>query len=223
MVLAPKPFSTKTAKAAFISRAGVRLQADALRDVSSSRLCPQNLRYQNMCQPVLLWLVPNGTYAQCPDQFWRRWNILVPRRESKFTRLLSAINLAWEATASAADLNVESFGAEDAKREINVALFDKPELFPKAPFASQRLSAGGGKVVAIFHDVPRESYAVSAFLDKNANGGLLGLPTERYCFSREAIGRRPAPALDDAWIALGDEPQTIVITLRQGSRPYGST
>ena len=140
------------------------------------------------------------------------------RRGSKLTWLLCWMIAMSPAMASAAELIVEIVGAEADKGEIIVALFDKPELFPKTPFLNRRLSIGSGKVFVTFHDVPIGSYAVSAFLDENANGimdrNLLGLPTERFAFSRNAVGRRAAPAFEDAKVLLGDERKTIVLTLR---------
>jgi uncharacterized protein (DUF2141 family) len=140
------------------------------------------------------------------------------RSGSKFAWLLGAIILAWPPTAFAGELSVEIVGAEGPKGEVYVALFDKPELFPKTPLVTKRALAEGGKVVAIFRDVPAGAYAASAFLDENANSvldrNLMGLPTERFGFSRGAVGRRGAPPFEEARISLGDERQTIVITLR---------
>ena len=120
--------------------------------------------------------------------------------------------------AAAAELTVEIAGVDAGKGEIIVALFDRPELFPNTPFLSQRRPAGSGKVVVVFNDVPVGSYAASAFLDENGNGridrNLIGLPIERYGFSRNAVGRRAAPAFEDAKIVLGDERQSIILILR---------
>jgi uncharacterized protein (DUF2141 family) len=132
--------------------------------------------------------------------------------------ILTVAILIGPTLAAAAELQVEIVGTESGTGTINVGLFSRPEEFPKTPIVGQRLPAEAGKVVAIFRDLAPGPYAVSAFLDQNANNildrNLLGVPTERYGFSRDAMGRMGPPAFDDAKIMLGPEGQTITITLR---------
>src|ERR1700730_6923942 len=133
---------------------------------------PRFFRGPGWDQAVLSCLLPDGASACALVTFSQGWSIHMLRSGSKFAWLLGAIILAWPPTAFAGELSVEIVGAEGPKGEIYVALFDKPELFPKTPLVTKRALAEGGKVVAIFRDVPAGAYAASAFLDENANSVL---------------------------------------------------
>ena len=119
--------------------------------------------------------------------------------------------------ASAADLQVEVVGAGSSKGFVNAGLFNQPEQFPKTILKGERAPADPNKTILVFRDLPPGNYAVSAFHDENGNGvldkNLLGQPTERFGFSRDAKGRLGPPSYDDAKITLGTENQTITITL----------
>ena len=66
--------------------------------------------------------------------------------------------------------------------------------------------------------LPDGDYAVSAFLDENANmkldANLFGLPTEPYGFSRDARALAGPPAFADAAIRLDASTARQTITLK---------
>jgi uncharacterized protein (DUF2141 family) len=64
------------------------------------------------------------------------------------------------------------------------------------------VSIRGRTAVCVFRNVPRGTYAISAFHDENRNGKLdmsaFGWPSEDYCMTRGARGRIKAPSFDAA-------------------------
>ena len=133
-----------------------------------------------------------------------------------FSRL-SALFLILAATpALATDVKVEIHGAASTRGSVLVALFDGPAQFPGKPDNGLKLSAAG-PLVAVFHNVKPGTYAISAFHDENDNGvldaNLLGMPTERYGFSRDAVGNMGPPKFDAASFVVGKDDQTLVVTL----------
>jgi len=72
-------------------------------------------------------------------------------------------------------------------------------------------------VIVPLENLP-EQFAVAAYHDKNGNGVLdlnvLGIPTERYGFSRNARGFTGAPRFSDAVISRPTSEQSIEIVLQ---------
>ena len=122
------------------------------------------------------------------------------------------------ASAAAADLQVEVRGLAGETGTVNVGLFDRAASFPKQTVAGERVPAATKPAVVVFRNLAPGEYAVSAFHDANSNGtldkNLLGMPTEKYGFSRDAAGNMGPPSFDAAKITFGTENQTIVINLR---------
>ena len=80
-----------------------------------------------------------------------------------------------------------------------------------APFGCA-VAAGAGR------PLPPGTWAVLSFQDENDNGKLdrnvLGIPKERYAFSRDARGRFGPPSFEDAAFVLRDEKAVSHIKLR---------
>jgi uncharacterized protein (DUF2141 family) len=133
------------------------------------------------------------------------------------TRLAALAILLLEAPTQAADITFEIKGAASAKGDILIAFFDSPATFLGKPAQGIKIPATTTPAVAVLHDVKPGMYAVSAFHDENANGtldkNLLGLPIEKYGFSRDAAGRMSTPSFEAASFAVGADNQTIVINL----------
>ena len=140
------------------------------------------------------------------------------RSMTKMPRLFTAFLLMAPTLGFSADLKVEISDAKFGSGEINVGLFSNAASFPKSPVVGQRVAAVDGKAVAIFRNLAPGMYALSAFLDENANGALdrnvLGMPTERYGFSRDALGTMGPPNFDVAQFKFESEDQTQKIQLR---------
>ena len=134
---------------------------------------------------------------------------------------LSIIALAVAASAiqvaSAAELNIHVTGIDKTDGNILVALYDQ-STFLKKPLKGLRISAAEKSVSATFADLPDGEYAVSAVHDENANGrmdsNLMGIPTEKWGFSNDAVGTMGPPQFADARFVIKGENKSLVITLR---------
>lgn len=134
----------------------------------------------------------------------------------KFAAALCGLSLASD--VAAADLTVEVRGLANERGTVNVALFDKAENFTKTALVGESAPATLKPAVLVFRNVAPGSYALAAFHDANSNGKLdtnmLGLPTEKYGFSRDAMGAFGPPRFDAAKITVGKDNLSIIINLR---------
>ena len=114
------------------------------------------------------------------------------------------------------ELIVSVIGAEEAKGELFVALFDSAQRFPDgAPVNAQSKPWNGGDVEVRFGNIPAGTYAIAAFVDtdenENLSKNLFGIPTEPYGFSGDAgFGQ---PDYSDVVIEKGAEDASIQILL----------
>jgi uncharacterized protein (DUF2141 family) len=119
-------------------------------------------------------------------------------------RLVSVVaTLGIAASAHAADLTVEVLNPRSTQGTVGATLFSAAAGWLKtdqAVQATQQPSAS--KVTLVFRNVPPGRYALSVMHDENGNGkldtNLIGIPTERYGFSRDAASRMGPPSFDDA-------------------------
>jgi uncharacterized protein (DUF2141 family) len=133
-------------------------------------------------------------------------------------RTLGFVALLAAGPALAADLKVEIRNPNADKGSIRVGLFDDPAHFVATPAQGVMISAAQRPLVAVFHDLKPGTYAISAFQDETGSGvltkNLLGVPTERYGFSRDATGRLGPPSFEAASFVVGAQDQTVVVNLR---------
>ena len=104
--------------------------------------------------------------------------------------------------ALALDLTVEMEGIDPAKGPVMLGLFDRADLFDRAPdtqgqaLVALRVVAGGGRVSVALTGLPPGRYAAAAYQDTDRDGklatNLLGMPTEPYGFSAPAAVGRPS-------------------------------
>ena len=131
--------------------------------------------------------------------------------------LLLAAGLCAAGLASSAAIEVRVQGVTGAKGTVRVAICDKATFLKDCPYAASAPAQEGETVVTV-NDVPPGTWAVLSFQDENDNGKLdrnvLGIPKERYAFSREARGRFGPPSFADAAFVLRDEKAVSHIKLR---------
>ncbi len=131
----------------------------------------------------------------------------------------AAIAAALPDAVTAADLKVVLNNFRGSGGTAYVALYDKAELFPKDGKNNygQFFPVTGATGTVIFLGLKPGRYAVSAYHDENNNGhldtNLLGMPVERYGFSRDAAGSSGPPIFDDAAVDV-EEDSVITINLR---------
>lgn len=131
--------------------------------------------------------------------------------------LIGAAALAAAGASWAADLRVEVAHTEQAP--VYLALYDDAASFKlRDGFRLAVVKRWETQPSVAFTDLPAGRYAVAVFQDLNGNGeldtNLLGIPTEPYGFSRNAMGNMGPPSFAAAAIALDGQNQAITIELR---------
>lgn len=132
--------------------------------------------------------------------------------------LIATTALATAGAASANDLTIEIQGVTDAKGSVYVALYDKSDNWMKRAVKAQGALATTGKTVIVFKDLPEGEYAFSAFHDidgdKKMGRNAMGMPTEPWGFSKDAMGMFGPPSFDDAKVKVPAGGTTTVMTLK---------
>lgn len=137
-----------------------------------------------------------------------------------FVALTALSLMAAASRAFAADLTVTVEGARSAEGPVMFALYDSADGFGSSDrrlHAQMAPAAQPGGATAVFRGLPAGRYALAVFHDANGNGkldrNLLGMPTEAYGFSNNAMGVASAPSFEQAAVELGSD-RAITIKLR---------
>ena len=121
--------------------------------------------------------------------------------------IVAALSVA-SAVATAHDLRVEVLNARSSNGYVAAAVYADGKAWLQDGQSVQvaRVQAAD-KSVLLFANLPAGRYAVSVFHDENGNGKLdknvMGIPTERYGFSRDARGTMGPPSFADAAVDVG--------------------
>lgn len=122
------------------------------------------------------------------------------------------------AAAQAGDLAIRIDNVKSAEGSIMVALFDSADTFLKRPAKVARVPASAGTVNVLIEDVPEGEFGFSLFHDANGNGkmdrNLVGIPTEDYAFSNNALGNMGPPSFAQAKFAIPAAGAATSISLR---------
>lgn len=131
--------------------------------------------------------------------------------------LLTAFIVSAGAT-SANELTIEIQGVTEAKGSVYVALYDKADTWMKKAIKAQGTVATTGKTVIVFKDLPEGDYAFSAFHDvdgdKKMARNAMGMPTEPWGFSKDAMGMFGPPSFDEAKVKVPAGGAVTVMTLK---------
>lgn len=119
-------------------------------------------------------------------------------------------------TAGAADLTIHIDDVKAAGGKIEVALYNSAGTFMKNAVASGHTPADAASTV-VLKDLPEGEYAFAVFHDANSNDKLdknmLGVPTEDYAFSNNALGKMGPPSFDQARFTLPAAGATLRVSL----------
>lgn len=130
---------------------------------------------------------------------------------------LCATLLLTAGTAAAASIEVRVQGVAGGKGKVLVAVCDKTTFLKDCAYSGSAPALEGETIVTV-DNVPTGSWAVLSYQDENDNGKLdrnvLGIPKERYAFSRDARGRFGPPSFEDAAFVLREEKAVSYIKLR---------
>lgn len=135
------------------------------------------------------------------------------------------------APAHAAELRLTISGVHSDGGELLIGLYDNAGGFVSAIANATKngLMVDSGRLVGVsmraksdsqstvFTQLPPGRYAVVVVHDENDNGlldaNVLGVPTEGYCFSRDAQGIFSAPSFDAAAVTVGDADVSATVSL----------
>lgn len=138
------------------------------------------------------------------------------------SRLFLAVLFTATATAAlpcyAADLTIRVEGVASAAGDIKVAIYNSADTFLSKPVHGVAAPAHQGTVELKVPGLPAGDYAFAVYHDADNNGkmdrNMMGIPTEDYAFSNNAMGKRGAPRYEDARIALPEGGATATVNLR---------
>lgn len=119
--------------------------------------------------------------------------------------------------AAAADLTVQVDDVKAAEGNIMVAVYTADGFLKKHVKASSAAADMAGNKI-VFADLPEGDYAVAVYHDANSNGkmdsNLLGIPTEDYGFSNNAVGKFGPPKFDAAKVTVPATGATLRVSLK---------
>ncbi len=133
---------------------------------------------------------------------------------------LDAGTIAVDAGAPAPTMQVEISGVKNAKGHVLLAIYRAQDRFSEAgqtAFRKERVAASAGTLMVEVKDLPAGTYALALIHDENDNlkidTGLFGIPTEGFCFSKNAMGLFGPPTFKDAAVshAVGSGVQKLVL------------
>ena len=120
--------------------------------------------------------------------------------------------------AGAADLTIEIEDVKNADGALMVALYASEDTFLKQPAKATGTRATAGTSKIVFKDMPEGEYAFAVYHDANGNGkmdkNLIGIPTEDYAFSNNALGKMGPPKFAAAKFAVPAAGATVRVSLK---------
>lgn len=123
--------------------------------------------------------------------------------------------------ALAGDLAVTVGNTYEVLGDIRIAIYDSPDAFeadgPPVAAMVMRLSQPQARMTV--GPLPQGRYAVRVFQDINRNGkidrNMLGIPSEPFGFSNDAMGSMGPPSFDQAAVTVGEGTTGIAIRLNR--------
>ena len=112
-------------------------------------------------------------------------------------------------------------GFASTEGQLMVALYNTQEEFmSEKPYKGSIMKISANEELVRFEDVPYGDYAVAAIHDINGDGKLdknmLGIPTEGYGFSNNALGKYGPPEWIKASFVFDERDEARIINLEYG-------
>jgi uncharacterized protein (DUF2141 family) len=99
-----------------------------------------------------------------------------------------------------------------------LAVYNSAGSFMQSAVVSASIAAAKSDNTAVFKNLPAGEYAFAVYHDANSNGkmdrNLLGIPSEDYAFSNNALGKMGPPSFEQARFSLPDAGATVRVSLR---------
>ena len=138
--------------------------------------------------------------------------------QARIATFLFSAALAATRFAGAADLTIQVDDVKSADGMLMVAVYNSADSFPAKPFSVANTPAVAGSTSIVVKDLPPGDYAFALYHDANDNGKLdrnaVGVPTEDYAFSNNAIGKHGTPDFEAARITLPAAGAVARVSLR---------
>jgi uncharacterized protein (DUF2141 family) len=136
----------------------------------------------------------------------------------KLIDILCGALLLAASQAGAADLTIHVDDLKAAGGRIEVALYTSAGTFLKTAAGAAGAAASLPANTVVLNDLPAGEYAFAVFHDANSNGkldrNLIGIPTEDYAFSNNALGKMGPPTFEQACFSLPAAGATMRVSLR---------
>lgn len=133
--------------------------------------------------------------------------------KTAFAATLLSLNLA-----HAADLTIHIDDVKSASGNLLVAVYNSEGSFLKQPTKTNGTVAATPGGTVVIKDLPEGEYAFAVFHDANSNGkmdkNIIGIPTEDYAFSNNAMGKMGPPDYASAKIVLAAAGTTARVSLK---------
>lgn len=134
-------------------------------------------------------------------------------------RLAPCLALAlFAASAQAGDLSITVDGVKSSQGQIMVALYDSADGFLKRTVKTGAAPAANGSTKLTIKDVPAGEYGFALFHDANGNGkmdkNMMGIPSEDYAFSNNALGNMGPPSFEQARFSVPAAGAATTVSLR---------
>jgi uncharacterized protein (DUF2141 family) len=118
----------------------------------------------------------------------------------------------------AADLSVRVDDVRHGDGKLMLALYDSADTFLKKPVRTLDVPAVAGGATLQLKDLAPGRYALAVYHDADGNGKMnrnaMGVPSEDYGFSNNALGFMGPPAFDDARFDLPEAGAQLRVSLR---------
>jgi uncharacterized protein (DUF2141 family) len=114
-------------------------------------------------------------------------------------------------------ITVRIEGLRHDRGTIWVALYDNKQTFDekRGQVVGAKVPSRNRVALAVFENVVPGKYAVAFFQDENGNGkldtSLLGIPTEGFGFSKDAMGKLGPPTFAAAALIIPAGPVSVVM------------
>lgn len=126
--------------------------------------------------------------------------------------------MVWPGLTLAADLTVQIGPIKVQQGQVLVGIFHSADTFLKTPLQKNVAKAEGANFTTLFKGLEPGDYAVSVHHDVNDNGkmdaNVLGIPSEPYGFSNDAMGSMGPPSFNQAKFSVQATGHSLQIKLR---------
>ena len=99
-----------------------------------------------------------------------------------------------------------------------IAVYNSADTFLKKPLTGVRTQATKEGKSVVVKDLPAGEYALVVYHDVNQNGkmdkNMMGIPTEDYAFSNNAMGNMGPPNFDAAKFQVPEAGASTKVSLR---------